>query len=214
MEDELMLTEIEKIFGKPTRMCLFSEDEESYKMFRQLIIDAPTYSFDKTTFPFDDEVKVTLKAKKIHLNILNSIRCIIFHQVINPLLKYKTILNESKKNSSIHLFRLYVKDVCNAFGYYDYSANHFYIMKGSTISKGTSIVYSPAASSATRNRMISKFCLDMGNHYIVDNDFKCRTATSAASILMGKVSHYSFWIDGSGKGLADIYPSRFINKKK
>ena len=33
-----MLAEIERIFGKPTRMCLFAEDEESYNIFRQSII--------------------------------------------------------------------------------------------------------------------------------------------------------------------------------
>jgi hypothetical protein len=80
--------------------------------------------------------------------------------------------------------------------------------------KVASIVFSGAASSATRNRMIAKSCTDMGSYYIVDDDFKCRTATSAASILMGKVSHYSYWLDENRKGLADIYPSRFTNKKK
>ena len=109
---------------------------------------------------------------------------------------------------------MYVKDVCNAYGYYDYTANHFYIKKGSMFAKGASIVSSSAASSATRNRMIAKSCTDMGSYYIVDDDFKCRTATSAASILMGKVSHYSYWLDENRKGLADIYPSRFTNKKK
>ena len=58
MEDKWMLAEIEEIFGKPTRMCLFSEDEESYNIFRQSIIDAPTYSYDRTKYPFDDNVKV------------------------------------------------------------------------------------------------------------------------------------------------------------
>ena len=73
MEDELMLAEIEKIFGKPTKMCLFSEDEESYRVFRQTIIDSPTYSYDKLIYPFDDNVKVTLMAKKYHLGILHNL---------------------------------------------------------------------------------------------------------------------------------------------
>ncbi len=214
MKDELMLSEINKIFGKPTRMCLFSEDEESYNVFRQLIIDAPSYSYDKTKYLFDDNVKVTLKAKKIHLDVLNSIKSILFQQLIDPLLHCKMQLNENNRDSQIHFFKLYLKDVCNAIGYYDYTANHFYIKKGSMFAKSTSELYSAAASSATRNRMIIKSCTDLGDYYLVDNDFKCRTATSAASILMGKVSHYSYWVDGDGKGLMDIYPSRFINKKK
>ena len=54
MEDELMLAEIEKIFGKPTRMSLFYEDEESYNVFRQSIIDAPLCFYDNTMLPFTD----------------------------------------------------------------------------------------------------------------------------------------------------------------
>ena len=214
MEDEWMLAEIEEIFGKPTRMCLFSEDEESYNIFRQSIIDAPAYSYDRAKLPFDDGVKITLKVKQIHLNILDNLSCIVFHQIINPLLNYKYLFFENKKNSAVHIFRLYAKGICNAFGYYDYAGNHFYIKKGSMFAKGASIVSSSAASSATRNRMIAKSCTDMGSYYIVDDDFKCRTATSAASILMGKVSHYSYMLDENRKGLADIYPSRFTDKKK
>ena len=214
MEDEWMLAEIERIFGKPTRMCLFAEDEESYNIFRQSIIDAPAYSYDRTKCPFDDDVKITLKVKQIHLNILDNLSCIVFHQIINPLLNYKYLFFENKKNSAVHIFRLYAKGICNAFGYYDYAANHFYIKKGSMFAKETSIVYSSAASSATRNRLIVKSCTDVDSYYIVDEDFKCRTATSAASVLMGKVSHYSYWKDENWKGLADIYPSRFSNKKK
>ena len=212
MEDELMLAEIEKVFGKPTQMCLFSEDKESYRVFRQSIIDSPAYSYDKLIYPFDDNVKVTLKAKKYHLDILHNVSSVLFQQIIKPLILHKMIFNEDN-NDSKHIFRLFIKGVCNALGYYDYTANHFYIKKGSKFAK-TSIIYSAAASSATRIRMIEKSCTDMGDYYIVDNDFKCRTATSAASVLMGKVSHYSYWIDGNGKGLMDVYPSRFAKKKK
>ena len=193
-------------------MSLFYEDEESYRVFRQSIIDSPAYSYDRSIYPFDDNVKVTLKAKKYHFNILNNIAGVLTQQIIKPLMLYKISLNEDN-NDSKHIFRLFIKDVCNALGYYDNAANHFYIKKGSKFAK-TSIIYSAAASSATRIRMIEKSCTDMGKYYIVDNDFKCRTATSAASVLMGKVSHYSYWVDGDGLGLKDIYPSRFANKKK
>ena len=172
------------------------------------------YSYDRTKCPFDDDVKITLKVKQIHLNILDNLSCTVFHQIINPLLNYKYLFFENKKNSAVHIFRLYAKGICNAFGYYDYAANHFYIKKGSMFAKETNIVYSSAASSATRNRLIVKSCTDVDGYYIVDEDFKCRTATSAASVLMGKVSHYSYWKDENWKGLADIYPSRFSNKKK
>lgn len=210
MEDELISVEIEKLLGKPTRMSLF--DEESYNVLRQYIIDAPAYSYDRTKYPFDDNVKITLKAKKYHLNILNNVTNILFQQIIIPLLNHKILFNEDN-NDSKHIFRLFIKDVCNALGYYDSTANHFYIKKGSKFAK-TSIKYSAAASSATRNRMIVDSCVDMGNYYIVNDDFKCRTATSAASVVMGKVSHYSYWKDVDGKGLMDLYPTRFTSKKK
>ena len=158
MEDEWMLAEIEEIFGKPTRMCLFSEDEGSYNIFRQSIIDAPAYSYDRAKLPFDDGVKITLKVKQIHLDLLNDISYTLFRQIVNPLINYKRIFSENRKYSTIHLFRLYVKDVCNAYGYYDYTANHFYIKKGSMFAKVASIVFSSAASRGIFKESVYAFC--------------------------------------------------------
>ena len=85
-------------------------------------------------------------------------------------------------------------------------------MKGSVFTKNFGKSFSTSNSGTTRKRMIENSCTDMGKYYIVNNDFRCRTATSAASILMGKVSHYTYWIDDNGRSLADIFPTRFLIK--
>jgi len=206
--------ELELIFGKPTKMSLFADEEMAYNAFRQSIIDTPSCTYDKTKLPFDD-IRIECLQEKIDedIHLDDKFSELIFEVIINPLLSYvkrKDVYKEEISNK--HTFKLERVGICKARGYYDFYANHFYIMKGSKFVKSFNKSYSPSSSSATRERMIEKSCIDMGNYYIVDKDFKCRTATSAASVLMGKVSHYSYWIDDAGRCLADIYPTRFVVK--
>ena len=212
MEDELMLVEIEKIFGKPTRMSLFYEDEESYNAFRQSIIDAPIRIYDKTILPFTNiRIGHSQQEKEEKSRISDDISNLLFETIINPLLSYVNN-NVKKTTNDKHTFKLEKEGICKAYGYYDFSSNHFYILKGSVFTKKIGKTFSASNSGTTRKSMIENSCTDMGKYYIVNNDFRCRTATSAASILIGKVSHYTFWIDDNGRSLADIFPTRFLIK--
>ena len=210
MEDELLLAEIEKIFGKPTRMSLFHEDEESYNVFRQSIMDAPLFIYDKTILPFTD-IRMGYSQQEKNIRISDDISNLLFETIINPLLSHVNN-NVEKTTNGKHTFKLEKEGICKAYGYYDFSSNYFYIMKGSVFTKNFGKSFSASNSGTTRKRMIENSCTDMGNCYIVNNDFRCRTATSAASILMGKVSHYTYWIDDNGRSLADIFPTRFLIK--
>jgi len=213
MEAELISVEIEKLLGKPTRMCLFSDDEE-YGAFRQSIIDAPPCIYDKTILPFSDIKNVHIQQDKENISCVSGdVSNLLFETVINPLLTYVRLKNKDEEiTNHIHIFKLNKEGICKACGYYDFSNNHFFIMKGSVFAKSFGKSFATSSSGAIRKRMIEESCTDMGNCYIVNNDFMCRTATSAASVLMGKVSHYTSWIDDNGRSLADIFPTRFVIK--
>ena len=54
---ESVITEYEILFGEPTRMSLFADDEKSYKTFRQSIIDSPREEYDPSApLPFEGVV--------------------------------------------------------------------------------------------------------------------------------------------------------------
>lgn len=209
------LGEIEKIFGAPTTMSLFTDEEIAYNLLRQSIIDAPSCTYNKAKLPFDDIEIVYFQPKlEENIHLVDKMSGVLFEQIINPLLSYAKRKDGVKTICDKHIFKLEKGGICKACGYYDFSANHFYIMKGSMFVKTYGKAYSASSSGATRKRMIEKSCTDMGKYYFVNNDFKCRTATSAASILMGKVSHYSYWLDDEGRCLADVFPTRFIIKNQ
>lgn len=105
----------EKVFGKPTKWSLFSEDEEAYEAFRQTIIDAPNYVYDKKKLPFSG-----VKVYGYDLYLLK-------------------LYSDKKKAEGKKLF--YIKDETLglakvlAFGYFDYRKESFYLMANSLIRK-------------------------------------------------------------------------------
>ena len=96
----------EKVFGKPTKWSLFSEDEEDYEAFRQTIIDSPHYVYDKNKLPFTG-----VKVYGYDLYLLK-------------------LYSDKKKAEGKKLF--YIKDETPglakvlAFGYFDYRKESFY----------------------------------------------------------------------------------------
>ena len=105
----------EKVFGKPTKWSLFSEDEEAYEAFRQTIIDSPHYVYDKRKLPFSG-----VKVYGYDLYLLK-------------------LYSDKKKAEGKKLF--YIKDETPglakvlAFGYFDYRKETFYLMANSLIRK-------------------------------------------------------------------------------
>lgn len=133
-------------------------------------------------------------------------------KIIAPLLDYiysKSDVSEVIQPTTHHIFLLEKLHRCKAQGYFDEDSNRFVILKGSMFSKTVDPKYKTAGSFETRSRMILSVCADKGNYYVVNEDFTCRSATTAASILLGESSHYSFWADKDGLLLKHFYPNRY-----
>ena len=112
-----------------------------------------------------------------------------------------------------HIFHITVKGVCRASGYYDPIKGHFYILKDSFLALKADPEYEKSASGIARNRMLASVCTSNAHYYIVSKDTKCRSASAAASYVLGKNSSYVEWEDEEGKGLHDFFPERFYRKK-
>ncbi len=112
-----------------------------------------------------------------------------------------------------HIFQISVKGVCRASGYYDPIKGHFYILKDSFLALKADPEYEKSASGIARNRMLASVCTSNAHYYIVSKDTKCRSASAAASYVLGKDSSYIEWEDEKGNGLHDFFPERFYRKK-
>ncbi|MBO5613124.1 MAG: DUF4357 domain-containing protein [Prevotella sp.] len=112
-----------------------------------------------------------------------------------------------------HIFRIFVKGVCKAKGYFDAEKGHFFILKDSFLALNADPEYEKSASGMARRRMLASVCTRNAHFYITNKDTKCRSASAAASYVLGKNSSYVEWEDENGKGLKDFFPERFYRKK-
>lgn len=193
----------EKVFGKPTKWSLFSEDEESYEAFRKTIIHSPHYVYDKDKLPFTG-----VKVYGYDLYLLK-------------------LTVDQKKAEGKRLF--YIKDETPglakvlAFGYY--SNNTFYLMANSLIRKTefqkkmkkiSSLywqIHELQADSAIRkcdvetrstqskSRQLELFCPE---GYRIIQDVEC-SASIAAAFVLGQEADYTKWKGMDGKPLAEVY---------
>ncbi len=115
--------------------------------------------------------------------------------------------------SERHIFTIFVKGRCNASGYFDTEKGYFYILKDSLLTLNAEREYKNSPSGIARNKMITATCTSINNFYKVNKDAKCRSASAAACYVLGKDSSYIEWKDADGKGLNDIFPERFFQKK-
>ena len=113
----------------------------------------------------------------------------------------------------IHIVEIKVKDVCDAKGYFDPIDGYFYILKGSKIALSVSHEFSQTPVGKARERLIISNCTVEGGFFVVKKDSKCRTATAAASYVMGKNVTYIEWVTPDGKALKDFFPKRFYRRK-
>ncbi|MBR8705635.1 DUF4357 domain-containing protein [Bacteroides pyogenes] len=116
--------------------------------------------------------------------------------------------------SERHIFTIFVKGICKASGYFDSEKGHFFILKDSLLALNVEREYEKSASGMARNRMIAAACTRIDSFYKVSKDTKCRSASAAASYVLGKDSSYVEWEDVDGKGLKDFFPERFYRKKE
>jgi len=121
----------------------------------------------------------------------------------------KTTISEAER----HIFHISIDKVCKASGYFDPEKGHFFILKDSLLALNADLEYEKTASGKARNRMIAANCMRSALFYWVTKDTKCRSASAAASYVLGKDSSYIEWEDKDGKALKDFFPDRFFQKK-
>lgn len=113
-----------------------------------------------------------------------------------------------------HIFNIFVKGICKASGYFDPRKGFFYISRNSLLALNTQHEFDLSVLGIARKKMIAERCTRIDGFYLVNKDTKCRSASAAASYVLGKDSSYVEWEDTDGKGLFDFFPERFYSKKE
>ena len=191
----------EKVFGKPTKWSLFSEDEEAYEAFRQTVIDAPNYVYDKEKLPFTG-----VKVYNYDLYLLK-------------------LYIDKHKATGKELF--YIKDetpgLANvlAFGYFNTKSHSFYLMAYSLIrktefqdkmkkSKALSWPVIKLKSNSVIRKCETKEQQDLQlelfhpEGYRLTQDVEC-SASLAAAYALGQEADFTKWKSMKGKTLAQVY---------
>ena len=193
----------EKVFGKPTKWSLFSEDEEAYEAFRQTIIDSPHYMYDKDKLPFIGVKVYGYDLYQLKLSV------------------------DQKKAEGKRLF--YIKDETPglakvlAFGYY--SNNTFYLMANSLIRKtefqekmkkipsiywqihelqADSVIRKCDVEPKSTQSKSGQLELFSPEGYRIIQDVEC-SASIAAAYVLGQEADYTKWKGIDGKPLPEVY---------
>ncbi len=196
----------EKVFGKPTKWSLFSEDEEAYEAFRKTIINLPHYVYDKDKLPFTG-----VKVYGYDLYLLK-------------------LTIDQKKAEGKKLF--YIKDETPglakvlAFGYFNKNSQLFYLLANSLIRKTDfqqkmkkdSSLYWPVyrlqakseirkcdADTKDEQGRALQLKLFQPEGYRMIEDVDC-SASLAAAYALGQEADFTKWKGMDGKTLAETYP--------
>lgn len=198
-----MNEEYEKIFGSAKRINLF-DTEEKYNELRQFIIDQPQITYISDKLPFDG-IENDVKKKQANQDEQTAIEKDVkkeLSRLIKSLIDFST-----HKVSRRHLFYIKEKGVCNASGYLDEENNFFYICKNSLVSYETDIFYMVSDKEKARQTFLNKICIEEVGYYRVLKDAKCRSASAAASYVLGHLADFVSWKDDHGRTLSEIYPN-------
>lgn len=174
MEDSI---EFEKVLGKPTKMSLFSDDEEAYAVFRQSIINTPRIEYDKTKLPFTG-----VKIYGYDLYLLK-------------------LYTDSKKEQGKKLF--YIWDETEglpkvlAFGYFDYVKKSFYLLANSIVRR------TDFTERLLKTHRLKDQLPDFEGNRLL-KDVEC-SASMAACWALGREADYTVWRNKSRKTLSDTY---------
>lgn len=136
-----------------------------------------------------------------------------------------TILNAineaKKKNDTVpfgthRIFYIKIEGVCDVSGYYVESSKRFIVLQGSSFKNNTSKYFDETPIGISRMRFIEAACFTNnprnGQECVVSCDTRCKSASAAASYVLGRVSSYMSWKDANGKTLKDWYPNDFNTK--
>ena len=207
-----------ELFGEPQFMLFV---DESYEPLRQQIISSPYCKFKSSRLPFDGISLISNKEFSIDASLSNKKTRDVPKTEISLLLSsLEEYLGnkESKRGissliyslypvplSQKHIFFLYCPNYCRAYGYYNETTQEFVILKGSLVARSVGTTYAIAPRGVLRNQFIKGYCKGLKDYYIVHTDTVCKSATMAASFVLGRVGSVKRWIDKDGKTLSEVY---------
>lgn len=197
--------EYEKLYGSTKRINLFDTEEE-YNELRQFIIDQPYVTYVTEKLPFEG-VELTVR-KEITKPRRERLKKTIVEER-KPAENDATIKKHTLDVHSRHLFFIKENGVCNASGYYNEEKKYFYICEGSLVSFETDLLYMVTDKEKARQNFLNKICTEVNGYFKVIRDAKCRSATAAASYVLGYQDDFSRWKDKDGKSLSEVYPTIF-----
>lgn len=195
------MEDYEKVFGKPTKWSLFSEDEEAYEAFRQTIIDAPHSVYDKNKLPFTGIKTFSYDSYLLKLYV--------------------------DKHKAVGKEMFYIKDktpgLANvlAFGYFDAKKQSFHLLAYSLIRKTEfqdkmkkikalywSVIKLKSNSVIRKCEIEQQQDLQLElfqpEGYRLTQDVEC-SASLAAAYALGQEADFTKWKSMKGKTLAQVY---------
>ena len=98
-----------------------------------------------------------------------------------------------------HVFNIEITGKCRVVGYYDDEDNRFVVKKGSCFRDSVDPDFDVKPLGESRRRFIEAACMKSGPYLEVIKDTKCKSATAAASYIMGYEASYSLWKDNNGQ---------------
>ena len=207
-----------ELFGEPQFM-MFVDD--SYEIFRQHIINMPYCKLNSNRLPFEGINIIPKNESSIVASFSNTKLADVPRAEINLLLSsIREYLEKEESKRSIasllsslfpislplkHIFFLYCPNCCRAYGYYNEATQEFVILTGSLVARSVGTTYAIAPRGALRNQFIKGYCKGLKDYYIVQTDTVCKSATMAASFVLGRVGSVKRWIDNDGKTLSEVY---------
>ena len=207
-----------ELFGEPQFMLFV---DESYEILRQQIISSPYCKFNSNRFPFEGVSLILNKEFSTEASLSNKktkdVPKTEISLLISSLEEYLGNKDSKKGIESLiyslypvplsqkHIFFLYCPNCCRAYGYYNEETQEFVILKGSLVARSVGTTYAIAPRGALRNQFIKGYCKELKDYYIVHTDTVCKSATMAASFVLGRVGSIKRWIDKDGKTLSEVY---------
>lgn len=207
-----------ELFGEPQFMLFV---DESYEILRQQIISSPYCKFNSNRFPFEGVSLILNKEFSTEASLSNKktkdVPKTEISLLISSLEEYLGNKDSKKGIESLiyslypvplsqkHIFFLYCPNCCRAYGYYNEETQEFVILKGSLVARSVGTTYAIAPRGALRNQFIKGYCKGLKDYYIVHTDTVCKSATMAASFVLGRVGSIKRWIDKDGKTLSEVY---------
>lgn len=146
--------------------------------------------------------------------------------LVNTFNAISTILNASDnaKNENNNtpldthrIFHIKIEGTCDVSGHYVESSKSFIVLQGSRFKNNTSTFFDKTPLGISRIKFIEAACITQYSkdvlEWVVRYDTSCKSASAAASYILGRVSSYIYWKDENGKSLKSWYPNDFIKSE-